>query len=78
MVGAAGLCSRRHTAIEALSRYPEGIDAAWLETIDLLATGRESEVVLYHGEGNAIPGTEYFADALKDTLGLVKGRLSPP
>jgi hypothetical protein len=45
----------------------------WTETINLLATGREDEVVIDDGSGRAIPGAEYVSEMLRDTVGTFKG-----
>lgn len=46
----------------------------WAEHIDLLATGRESEIGQGSRMGNALPGAEYVSGALKDTVDVFKGR----
>lgn len=47
--------------------------ARWIETINLLATGRADEVVIDDGVGRGLPGAEQLSEAFGETLGAFKG-----
>ncbi|MBI5617998.1 MAG: alpha-2-macroglobulin [Gammaproteobacteria bacterium] len=73
----ADLALRKLAAIEALSRYPEGIDASWLETIDLQPNlWPTSGVIDYLDVLRRTPALPDRDQRLKEVQGILRSRLN--